>query len=58
VARWAALAACGLEDHDYLGFLSEQFTSQSVQAIHVAISVNNQILDVPASISRDRAFPA
>ena len=46
VARCAARAAVLAPSHDHLDFLPDQFAGQGVQAIHVAIGVDESILDV------------
>ena len=46
VARCAARSGLLARDHDHLDFLPDQFAGQGVQAIHVAIGVDESILDV------------
>ena len=46
VARCAARGGLPASDHDHVDFLPDQFAGQGVQAVHVAIGVDDSILDV------------
>ncbi len=46
VARCATRVAVVLAGHDHLDLLLDQFAGQRLQAIHVAIGVDESILDV------------
>ena len=46
VARCAARAASAATNHNHVDFLPDQFARQGVQAVHIAIGIDESILDV------------